>query len=63
MAEKGESSAHKSAPETEALVIVPLRQSVYRVAFGDTKLASTGKGEHFSSPSRLFGKAIRDKIP
>ena len=44
------------------VIVPPSQQDDYHVAFGDAKFATTGKGEHFSSPSRLFGKAIRERV-
>ena len=35
---------------------------MYHVAFGDAKFAATGKGEHFASPAKMLGKAIRARV-
>ena len=44
--------------------IIPPNSNVtdYHVAFGDAKFAATGKGERFSSPAKLFGKVIRERV-
>lgn len=44
--------------------LIPPKSDVtrYHVAFGAAKFAATGKGEHFSSPARTLGRAIRRRV-